>query len=94
MIWANSLGDHEGVTELQDVIDAWQAIAAAELRYRETVRSAIADGVPQVAISKAIDRTREMIRRDAMPEEERERLRLADIERVRRRRMSASRPTK
>lgn len=66
---------------MQDVIDAWnQAERAreearlADARYRETVRAAIADGTRQTEIAKALDRTREMIRRDAMPEEQREAL--------------------
>jgi hypothetical protein len=67
------------VTTLQDVIDAWRAVVEtekmhreAEERYRETVRAALADKVPQAAIAKALDRTREMIRRDAMTDEQRE----------------------
>lgn len=80
------------MTTLHDVIEAWQAISRAEERYRETVRAAIADGVPQVAIAKALDRTREMIRRDAMPDEERERVRRADAERLRRRREGHATP--
>ncbi|MBM0240513.1 hypothetical protein JNW88_31725 [Micromonospora sp. ATA32] len=69
------------MTNLQDVIAAWnQAEQAreeakrAEDRYREVVRAAIADGVRQTEIAKALDRTREMIRRDAMPDEQREAL--------------------
>jgi hypothetical protein len=69
------------VTNLQDVIDAWtgaeQAKAEAKRaadRYREVVRAALADGVKQTEIAKALDRTREMIRRDAMTDEEREAL--------------------
>lgn len=71
---------------MQDVINAWNAIADAEKRYRETVRAALADGVPQVAIAKALDRTREMIRRDAMTDEQREEIRRTEAERLRRRR--------
>jgi hypothetical protein len=74
------------VTNLQDVIDAWRGISEAEERYRETLRAAIADGVPQVEIAKAIDRTREMLRRDAMTDEQREDLRQSEAERLRRRR--------
>jgi hypothetical protein len=82
------LDDHEEVTNLQDVIEAWQAIAEAERRYRETLRAAIADGVQQKAIAEAIARTREKVRRDALPEDERERLLKADAERVRKRRQN------
>ncbi|MFJ8690226.1 hypothetical protein [Micromonospora wenchangensis] len=74
------------MTNLQDVIDAWNDIARAEERYRETLRAAIADGVPQVAISKAIDRTREMLRRDAMTDEQRAAFNRAEAERLRKRR--------
>ncbi|WP_018812422.1 hypothetical protein [Salinispora cortesiana] len=74
------------MTNLQDVIDAWNDIARAEERYRETLRAAISDGVPQVAISKAIDRTREMLRRDAMTDDQRAEFNKAEAERLRRRR--------
>lgn len=69
---------------MQDVISAWsdaeQAKAEAkraEDRYRELVRAALADGVKQTEIAKALDRTREMIRRDAMSDQEREALKAA-----------------
>ncbi|MFI1194144.1 hypothetical protein ACH4T9_12915 [Micromonospora sp. NPDC020750] len=75
------------MTNLQDVIDAWNDIARAEERYRETLRAAIADGVPQVAISKAIERTREMLRRDAMTDEQRKAFNKAEAERLRKRRV-------
>ena len=73
---------------MQDVIEAWNEISRAEERYRETLRAAIADGTPQVAISKALDRTREMLRRDAMTDEQREELRKAEAERHRNRRVA------
>jgi hypothetical protein len=84
------------VTNLQDVIEAWTEISRAEERYRETLRAAIADGVPQVAISKALERTREMIRRDAMTDEQREELRQVEAERHRKRRedAKAAKPSK
>jgi hypothetical protein len=88
LIGDECLDDHEEVTNLQDVIEAWQAIADAERRYRDAVRSAIADGVQQAAIAKAISRTREKVRRDAMSEEKRAELLKADAERVRKRRQS------
>ena len=73
---------------MQDVIEAFNAIEAARERYRETVRAAISDGVTQTQIAKALDRTREMIRRDAMTDEQREVLRKAETERLRSRRSS------
>jgi hypothetical protein len=93
LIWPSSLAHDEEVTSLQDVIEAWNAIGQAEERYRETVRAAIADGVPQVRIAEAIGRTREMIRRDAMTDEAREVLRHAEADRLRRRRTGDGEPT-
>jgi hypothetical protein len=85
-----AVDDHEGVTNLQDVIDAWattqqaeQQLREAQERYREVVRAAIADGVAQVQIAKALDRTREMIRRDAMTDEQRAGLRRTETARMR-----------
>ncbi len=75
---------------MQDVIDAYAAIEEARERYRETVRAAISDGVSQSAIAKALDRTRESIRRDAMPTEQREALEAAERERLRQRRAKKS----
>ena len=71
---------------MQDVIEAFAAIEAARERYRETVRAALSDGVTQTEIAKALDRTREMIRRDAMTDEQREALKKAETERLRKRR--------
>jgi hypothetical protein len=68
---------------LEDVVRAFHAIGDAEERYRETLRQAIRDGVPQVDISRELKRTREMLRRDAMTDDEREALRRADAERKR-----------
>ncbi|MET8278358.1 hypothetical protein [Micromonospora sp. NPDC005174] len=73
------------------MIDAWNDIARAEERYRETLRAAIADGVPQVKIAAAIDRTREMLRRDAMTDEQREAFKRAEAERLRNRRANRTR---
>lgn len=77
---------HEGVSNLDDVIEAYNAISEAELRYRAVLRDALSSGVQQVAISKALNRTREMIRRDAMTEEQRDQMRRADAARKRGRR--------
>lgn len=71
---------------MQDVIEAYRAIAQAEERYRETVRAAIANKVPQIEIATALGRTREMIRRDAMTDEQREELRRVESEKARQRR--------
>lgn len=86
--------DDVEVTSLQDVIEAYQEISRAEERYRKTLRSALADGVTQTAISRALDRTREMIRQDAMTDEQRAELRRAAAERQRRkRRQSPTQPS-
>jgi hypothetical protein len=77
---------HEEVTNLQDVIEAWNGIEEAWERYRETVRAAMSDGVTQTSIATAIDRTRESIRRDAMPTEQRQALEASERERLRKRR--------
>lgn len=71
---------------MQDVIDAYNAIEEARERYRESVRAAISDGVSQTSIARALDRTRESIRRDAMPAEQREALEASERERLKRRR--------
>lgn len=75
---------HEEVTDLNDVIEAWNGIERAQARYRATVRAAIADGTKQAEIAKALDRTREAIRRDAMPEKDRQAFLAAEAERLRR----------
>ena len=72
------------MSKLNEIIDAWNAIDAAERHYREILRRYLASGeVQQVEVATAIKRTREMIRRDAMTEEQREEIRKADAERKR-----------
>ena len=71
---------------MQDVIDAYAEIRRAEERYRQTVREALAGGTRQAEIAKALNLTRETIRRDAMSDEQRESLRKAETERLRKRR--------
>jgi len=76
------------MTTLDDVVDAWngieQARQTATEHYRAVLRQAIAEGVKQADILRSIDRSREMLRRDAMPEEERAALRQAATDRARR----------
>lgn len=68
---------------MNDVVEAWAGIARAEEHYRETLRAAIASGASQTEISKALNRTREMLRRDVMTPQQREELRRADAEKKR-----------
>ncbi len=89
MILPTKLDSIREVTTLQDVIDAFAAIEAARERYRETVRAAIADGVSQSEIARRLDRTREMIRRDAMTDEQRAALAATERERLRKRRSTS-----
>lgn len=69
---------------LEEIEQAFHAIEAAEQHYRHVLRKHLAAGaVRQVDVAKRLDRTREMIRRDAMTEEQRDELRRADVERRR-----------
>lgn len=77
-------------TRTQEIVDAFHLIEQRRCEYEEVLRAGLQEGVPQVDISKALNRTREMLRRDAMPEEEREKLRQADAERKRRSKGSES----
>lgn len=69
------------MTTLDDIITAYRAIEAAQDRYRHVLRAGIAAGVRQVDICRALDRTRESVRRDAMPPEELARIRERDRQR-------------
>ena len=81
---ANDGHDDEGVKELEEIVQAFRAIDAAERHYRTVLRKHLkARAVQQVDVATALKRTREMIRRDAMTEEERDRLRQADAGRKR-----------
>jgi hypothetical protein len=72
------------VNKLTEIIEAYRAIDAAERHYREVLRKHLTSGaVQQVDVATALNRTREMIRRDAMTEEQREEIRRADAERKR-----------
>ncbi|MGS2615149.1 hypothetical protein ACVCAH_11580 [Micromonospora sp. LZ34] len=76
--------------ELNEIVQAFHAIDAAERHYREVLRKHLTAGtVQQVDVVKALNRTREMIRRDAMTEEERAEMRRADAERKRARRATS-----
>ncbi|MFG1659125.1 hypothetical protein ACGFIY_21590 [Micromonospora chersina] len=78
--------------ELEEIVQAFHAIDAAERHYREVLRKHLkAKTVQQVDVSKALNRTREMIRRDAMTEEERAELRQADADRKRQKRATDAR---
>lgn len=74
---------------VDDVVGAFEAIEKAWENYRATLRAALAEGEAegiagrQAAIAKKLDRTREMLRRDAMNEEQREELRRVEAERKR-----------
>lgn len=59
------------MTTVDDVEQAYQAIETAWETYRQTLRNALSNGVPQADIARRLDRTREMLRRDAMTAEDR-----------------------
>jgi hypothetical protein len=66
------------MTTLKDIVKAYKAIDVARERYRQTLRDGLENGVQQVDVCRALDRTRESVRRDAMTEEELEQAREAD----------------
>lgn len=72
-----------------EVVAAFEDIERTWEKYRQTLRSYIAEGVTegasgrQASLAKRLNRTREMLRRDAMTDEQREALRLAEAERKR-----------
>jgi hypothetical protein len=74
---------------VDDVVEAYEGIEKAWEHYRDTLRACIAEGEAegrsgrQAEISKRLNRTREMLRRDAMTDEQREALRIAEAERKR-----------
>jgi hypothetical protein len=77
------------VTTINDVKAAYAKIEEAEVNYRATLRQALADGVIQADLMRALERNRETLRQDAMPEEERTALRTKELERQRARREAA-----
>jgi hypothetical protein len=72
-----------------EVVDAFKDIERAWEHYRATLRSYLAEGIAegasgrQSAISKRLNRTREMLRRDAMTDEQRQVLRQIEAGRKR-----------
>lgn len=74
---------------VDDVVNAFQEIDRAWERYRAALRACIAEGAEegrsgrQAEISRRLNRTREMLRRDAMTDDQREALRIAEMERKR-----------
>jgi hypothetical protein len=81
--------DCGAVTTIDDVEQAYRAIGEAEHAYRDTVRKALAEKTTtQAAISRRLGRSREMLRQDAMTEDERAAIRAAELERQRARRAS------
>lgn len=75
--------------DVDDVVEAFNAIDRAWENYRATLRASLAESAAegisgrQAEISRRLGRTREMLRRDAMTEDQREALRLAEAERKR-----------
>ncbi|MER7280544.1 hypothetical protein ABT369_39505 [Dactylosporangium sp. NPDC000244] len=69
------------MTTLDDIEEAWKGIERAKEHYRETLRAGLAADIPQVEISRRLGRTREMLRRDVMTDEQLAELKKADRER-------------
>lgn len=67
--------------EVEEVIKAYRAIGKAEERYRQLLRTALAERGNQARIAEALGVTREKLRQDAMTEEERQAVREADAQR-------------
>lgn len=69
------------MSTVEDVVRAYEAIGKAELHYREVLRSALAVRGAQRQIADALGVTREKLRQDALTDEEREAVRVADAQR-------------
>lgn len=82
-----------------EVVEAFNAIEKAWEHYRAALRSHLAEGVAegvsgrQAKISRLLNRTREMLRRDAMTPEQRETLRIAEAKRKRAARTAQAKKT-
>lgn len=66
---------------LAEIVEAWEAISAATDRYRSVLGDGLASGVQQSDIAEVLDRSREMIRQDAMTDEQRAAMRAAAAQR-------------
>lgn len=58
---------------VDDVVEAFEGIEKARENYRATLRASLAEGIVgrQAEIARRLNRTREMLRRDAMTDEQR-----------------------
>ena len=83
------------MTTLEEIIEAFRAIDAAERHYRELLRVGLDHGgVRQADVVRALGRSREQVRQDAMTDAEREHVRAADADRKRRQRDLAAAQTR
>lgn len=78
------------MTTIDDVKAAFARIEEAEVAYRATVRAALTAGVKQADLARELNRNRDSLRQDAMPEEERLKLREKEVERQRARRAATA----
>jgi len=72
-----------------EVVAAYRRIGEAEERYRAVLRRALEGGTTQAELAQALGLSREKLRQDAMPAEERARIQQANTERKRRGRAAA-----
>lgn len=77
------------MTTVPEVVEAWAAYQAAEEHYRTTLKAALTVRGNQTKLAVALNRSREILRQDAMTDEERAAIRAADAERKRRLREAA-----
>lgn len=66
------------VTTIDEIVDAYRGIEAAERHYRELLRAGIAEKINQTELARRLDRSREKIRQDAMSDEDRDQIRAAN----------------
>jgi DNA-binding phage protein len=69
------------MTTVDEVVAAHAAIGEAQERYRELLREALKERGNQARIAEELGVTREKLRQDAMTDEEREAVRVADAAR-------------